>query len=56
MLCPSSALRTHPDRALPERKAEAETNFKRVAEWVQLRKQDTLCQSLTAPVPPLQSV
>ncbi|KAH0449062.1 hypothetical protein IEQ34_022862 [Dendrobium chrysotoxum] len=27
-----AALRTHPDRALPERKVEAETNFKRVAE------------------------
>lgn len=27
-----AALRTHPDRALPEKKQEAETNFKRVAE------------------------
>lgn len=27
-----AALRTHPDRALPEKKIEAETNFKRVAE------------------------
>ncbi|UZJ56050.1 hypothetical protein CBS101457_005370 [Exobasidium rhododendri] len=27
-----AALRTHPDRAVPERKLEAETNFKKVAE------------------------
>ncbi|MCO5613901.1 hypothetical protein L7F22_068180 [Adiantum nelumboides] len=27
-----AALRTHPDRAIPEKKQEAETNFKRVAE------------------------
>lgn len=27
-----SALRTHPDRALPERKADAEREFKRIAE------------------------
>jgi DnaJ-class molecular chaperone len=27
-----AALRTHPDRALPERKLEAEANFKKVAE------------------------